>query len=66
MAIARGPSRRGPESLVWVVPPVGRATCSGPRFEFGFSFFSELVKVYSIQFLADLWKMIVNIEDVQK
>ena len=45
---------------------VGRATSSGPRFEFGFLFSSELVKVYSIRVLADLWKMIVNVVDVQK
>ena len=45
---------------------VGRAVSSGPRFEFGFSFSSELVKVYSIQFLADHWKIIVNCVDVQK
>jgi len=43
---------------------VCRAASSGPRFEFGFSFSSELVKVYSIHFLADLWKMIVNVVDV--
>ena len=45
---------------------VRRAASSGPRFEFGFSISSELVKVYLIQFLVDLWKMIVNIVDVQK
>ena len=45
---------------------VCRAASSGLRFEFGFSFSSELVKVYSIRVLADLWKMIVNVVDVQK
>jgi len=44
---------------------MGRATSSGPRFEFGFSFSSELINVYSIQFLADLWKIIVNVVDVK-
>ena len=40
--------------------------CLGHAIEIGFSFSSELVNVYSIQFLADLWKMTVNVVDVLK
>ena len=43
-----------------------RLSLTGHAMDFGFSFSSELVKVYSIHFLADLWKMIVNVVDVQK
>ena len=62
----RAPSRVGHASVLRVRGSGPRRSLMGHAVEFGFSFSSELVKVYSIHFLADLWKMIVNVVDVQK